>query len=171
MRATAYLQRASSHKAQLQQIVQELMRQVPDAARLKNLYEQTQGSAPSISHAMFRKVLTDSAEQEETFRRTQYWHGLYQYALLQAAQDVLQATQLLPDYSRGWARAGEILSELWKLSESQQYYETAVQCDPSLATRLKTVIGRLRKRQDLLESARAYGWSEDTLRLALDVAG
>jgi hypothetical protein len=32
------------------------------------------------------------------------------------------------------------------------------------------VIERLRKRQELLDNARAYGWSEDTLRLALDVA-
>lgn len=172
MRATAYLQRASSHKAQLQQIVSELMKMVPDAAKLKNLYEQTQGtSCPSVCHAMFRRVLADAARQEESFRKTQYWHGLYQYALLQAAQDVLLSTALLPHYSRGWARAGEILSELWKLSESAQYYETAVECDPALASKLEPVIERLRKRQELLESARAYGWSEDTLRLALDVAG
>jgi len=168
MRATAYLQRASSHKSELKGIVKELMRIVPDAAKLKNLYEQV---PPSLSHSMFRRVLSDTAQQEESFRRTQYWHGLYQYALLQAAQDALQATQLLPEYSRGWARAGEILSELWKLGESMQYYEKAAQCDPSLQPQLKPVIDRLRKRQDLLESARAYGWSEDTLRLALDVAG
>lgn len=171
MRATAYLQRASSHKTQLQTIVQNLMKMVPDAAKLKRLYEQTAGLSPAISHSMFRKVLADSMQQEECFRRTQYWHGLYQYALLQAAQDVLQATQLMPHYSRGWARAGEILEELWKLSESAQYYEQAVQCDSNLEAQLKPVIERLRKRQDLLESARAYGWSEDTLRLALDVAG
>jgi hypothetical protein len=171
MRATAYLQRASSHKSQLQIIVQNLMKMVPDAAKLKRLYEQTAGLSPAISHSMFRKIMADSMQQEECFRRTQYWHGLYQYALLQAAQDVLQATQLLPHYSRGWARAGEILEELWKLSESAQYYEQAVQCDSNLEAQLKPVIERLRKRQDLLESARAYGWSEDTLRLALDVAG
>ena len=117
MRATAYLQRASSHKTKLKSIVKELMTMVPDAAKLKNLYEQTSGKdvSPSLSHSMFRRVLADAAQQEESFRRTQYWHGLYQYALLQAAQDVLQATQLLPHYSRGWARAGEILSELWKV--------------------------------------------------------
>jgi tetratricopeptide (TPR) repeat protein len=171
MRATAYLQRASSHKTQLQTIVQNLMKMVPDAAKLRRLFEQTASLSPAISHSMFRKVMADSMQQEECFRRTQYWHGLYQYALLQAAQDVLQATQLLPHYSRGWARAGEILEELWKLSESAQYYEQAVQCDSNLELQLKPVIERLRKRQDLLESARAYGWSEDTLRLALDVAG
>ena len=119
MRATAYLQRASSHKTKLKAIVKELMTMVPDAAKLKNLYEQTSGKdvSPSLSHSMFRRVLANAAQQEESFRRTQYWHGLYQYALLQAAQDVLQATQLLPHYSRGWARAGEILSELWKVSK------------------------------------------------------
>ncbi|CAB9509431.1 expressed unknown protein [Seminavis robusta] len=171
MRATAYLQRASSHKIQLRTIVEELMKMVPDATKLKRLYEQTAGLSPAISHSMFRKVLVDSWRQEDCFRRTQYWHGLYQFALLQAAQDVLQATQLLPMYSRGWARAGEILEELWKLSESAQYYEQAVQCDAQLEAQLQPVIDRLRKRQELLESARAYGWSEDTLRLALDVAG
>jgi hypothetical protein len=37
---------------------------------------------------------------------------------------------------------------------------------------LVPVIARLRKRHELLDNnARAYGWSEDTLRLALDVAG
>ena len=170
MRATAYLQRAESHKTKLKVTVKELMTMVPDASQLKNLYEQTNASV-SLSNAIFRRVLYDAAHQENSFRRTQYWHGLYQYALLQAAQDALQATQLLPHYSRGWARAGEILSELWKLSESAQYYQKAVQCDPSLQPTLATVIDRLRKRQELLESARAYGWSEDTLRLALDVAG
>jgi hypothetical protein len=164
------LQRAASHKAKLKKIVKELMTLVPDASQLKNLYEQTT-AAPSLTNAIFRRVLTDAAHQEDSFRRTQYWHGLYQYALLQAAQDALQATQLLPLYSRGWARAGETLSELWKLSESAQYYEKAVQCDAALQPTLTPVIDRLRKRQELLESARAYGWSEDTLRLALDVAG
>ena len=117
MRATAYLQRASSHKTKLKTIVKELMTMVPDAAKLKNLYEQTSGKdvPHSLCHSMFRRVLADAAQQEDSFRRTQYWHGLYQYALLQAAQDVLEATQLLPHYSRGWARAGEILSELWKV--------------------------------------------------------
>ena len=97
---------------------------VPDAAKLKNLYEQTSGKdvSPSLSHSMFRRVLANAAQQEESFRRTQYWHGLYQYALLQAAQDVLQATQLLPHYSRGWARAGEILSELWKVSKAAFFF-------------------------------------------------
>lgn len=120
MRATAYLQRASSHKTKLKTIVKELMTMVPDAAKLKNLYEMTSGKdvSPSLSHSMFRRVLANAAQQEESFRRTQYWHGLYQYALLQAAQDVLQATQLLPHYSRGWARAGEILSELWKVRQN-----------------------------------------------------
>ena len=32
------------------------------------------------------------------------------------------------------------------------------------------IIEGLQKRQDLLDAARAYGWSEDTLRFALDVA-
>ena len=59
MRATAYLQRASSHKTKLKAIVKELMTMVPDAAKLKNLYEQTSGKdvSPSLSHSMFNSLV------------------------------------------------------------------------------------------------------------------
>jgi tetratricopeptide (TPR) repeat protein len=93
---------------------------------------------------------------------------MYQYALLQAAQDAFRATQLLPRSADAWRRAADILSELWKLKEAVQYYEKAMEFDDSID--YSANIQQLYKRQDLLESARAYGWSEDTLRLALDVA-
>jgi hypothetical protein len=32
------------------------------------------------------------------------------------------------------------------------------------------VTDRLRRREELLESARAYGWTDNALRLALDVS-
>jgi tetratricopeptide (TPR) repeat protein len=170
MRATAYMQRAASHKAKLKEIVNDLIAMVPDMSTIQSLYEK--GSHYSaLANSIFRRVLEDTSNQEKQFRRTQYRHGLYQYALLQAAQDSLRATQLLPTYATSWLRAGEILSELWKLKESAQYYERAIELDESLKGSLVPVIDRLRKRQELLDNARAYGWSEDTLRLALDVAG
>jgi tetratricopeptide (TPR) repeat protein len=169
MRATAYLQRAAGHKQDLKEIVNELIDMVPSTSTLQLVYEEALRHPP-LANAIFRKVLVDTDRQGKQFRKTQYRHGLYQYALLQAAQDALRATQLLPSYAQSWIRAAEILSELWKLKESVQYYERAIELDPSLSETLRPVINRLRKRQDLLDTARAYGWSEDTLRLALDVA-
>jgi tetratricopeptide (TPR) repeat protein len=134
------------------------------------LYEEA-ARHPSISTALFERVISDSKAQDRKFRNLKFRHGLYQYALLHAARDSLRATQLLPNYSNVWLSAGEILSELWKLKESAKYYEKAYELDPSLTDSLSPVVERLRKRQELLDNARAYGWSEDTLRLALDVAG
>lgn len=170
MRASAYLQRANRHKSQLKEIVSELTAMIPETKKLQTLYNEAI-SSPTISNVILLRILEDTGKQERKFRRTQYRHGLYQYALLQAAQDALRATRLLPMYATSWLRAGEILSELWKLSESAQYFERAIQLDESLRPSLLPLIERLRTRQKLLDNAKAYGWSEDTLRLALDVAG
>ena len=166
MRSTAYLQRATAHKEKLREIVNELIANLPDDANVQKMFQET-SSRPPLANATFRRVLQDSITQEKQFRRTQYRHGLFQYALLKAAQDSLRATELLPKYSTSWLRAGEILSELWKLKESAQYYERALELDASLQESLEPEIARLRKRQELLDNARAYGWQEKTLRLAL----
>jgi hypothetical protein len=55
--------------------------------------------------------------------------------------------------------AKTVLDTVW-------YYEF----DETLTDSLVSVIERLRKRQELLDNARACGWSEDTLLLVLDVA-
>lgn len=170
MRSTAYLKSAASHKEQLKEIVDDLILMVPDTPKLQTLYEEASIDT-SLANSIFRRVMEESSRQEEQFRRTQYRHGLYQWSLLKAAQDSLRATELLPNYATAWLRAGEILSELWKLKESTQYYERAIELDDSLHDSLIPVIDRLEKRQALLDNAREYGWSEDTLRLALDVAG
>lgn len=170
MRSSAYLQLASIHQKELQELVDDLSRSVPDTAVLQQLYEEA-ARHPSLSSSIFERIITDTKLQDRKFRTLKYRHGLYQYALLHAAQDSLRATQLLANYSNSWLRAGEILSDLWKLKESAKYYEKAIELDPSLTDSLSPVVERLRKRQELLDSARAYGWSEDTLRLALDVAG
>lgn len=170
MRATAYLKRAAVNRRELQIVVRDLTKAVPDPAKLRTLYSEVT-KIPSLSNPIFKRVLEDCKSQDKKFQNTKYWHGLYQFALLHAAQDSLRATQLLPDYAKTWLLAGEILAELWKLKESSQYYEKAIELDSSLADTLRPVIERLQKRQDFLDNARAYGCSEDTLRLALDVAG
>lgn len=169
MRTNAYMQRAAAHRETLKDIVDQLAGMVPEAETLQTLFEEAERE-PALARSIFRRVVADTAQQEAKFRQTQYRHGLYQYALLQAAQDSLRATQLLPAYADSWRRAGDILSELWKLKESAQYYVRAIELDHGLSEALLPVIRRLRTRQELLDSARAYGWSEDTLRLALDVA-
>jgi hypothetical protein len=152
----------------------------------------------ALQQSIFRRMLRDAQAQEFQFRRTLYMHGLYQHALLQAAQDALYSTELLPDYPTAWQQAGDVFSDLWKLQESTLFYQRAIQLDNDdfesdnenvdsssldgyssssrpqqrrLETILKPVIERLKRRQQLLDQARSYyGWSEDTLRLALDVA-
>jgi tetratricopeptide (TPR) repeat protein len=172
LRASAYLCQAETHKLELQKAVDELTDMVPESENVKALMLATKHNTPPLLvNSILTKVLNDGKRQEVQFRQTQFRHGLYQYALLHAAQDSLRATELLSSYPTSWLRAGEILSGLWKLKESTQYYERAIALDSSLEAGLAPVIERLKKRQDLLERARAYGWPEDTLRLALDVAG
>ena len=171
MRATAYLQRAAAHREILKPMVRDLTQPQNAASTALSVAASTAGHGHAVlALPLLRRVLQQSATGERQFRQTQYRHGLYQYALLQAAQDALRATALLPDYADSWRRAAEILSELWKLRESAQYFQRAVELDETLAAPLGPVLERLERRRELLQSARAYGWSEDSLRLALDVA-
>ena len=169
MRATAHLRRASGHKELLSAQVQELSDNVPEIDSLMILYQQAVAN-PSLAANVLQKIANDSQVLEAVFARTKYRHGLYQFALLHAAQDALQATRLLPNNCKSWLRAGEILSELWKLNESLGYYELALQVDPDLKSTVLPIMDGLQKRKELYDAARAYGWSEDTLRFALDVA-
>ena len=170
MRASAYLQRAALHKEELKRIVDNLVEQVPEQSTLPTLLEIA-ADQPLLARSIFEQILLTTEKQAKVFQKTQYRHGLYQYALLQAAQDSLRSTQLLPTYSAPWVRAGDTLRELWRLQESTMYYERAIELDKDLEASISPVIEQLRKRQELLDNARAFGWSEDTLRLALDVAG
>lgn len=167
MRATAYMQRAARHKQELKEIVQELLGIVPSMYTLRFMYDVAMRQ-PILANALFRKIVLDTEKQDEQYRKMQFRHGLYQYALLEAAQDALRATQLLPNYTESWIRAAEILTELWKLNESSQYYERAIELDPSLSSKITPLIKRLGVRQELLDSARVFGWSDEILRLALD---
>ena len=184
MRSAAHFQSATEHKRQLESKVNGLLETVPPMSKVQDLYKIIQkrsgkdddGETPqlvdaSLANAVFRKVLDDTSRQEVQFRKTQYRHGLYQWCLLRAAQDALRATELLPTYATAWVRAGDVLAELWKLQESTQYYERAIRLDPDLGDELEPVIANLRKRQALLDNAREFGWADDALRLALDMAG
>ncbi|GKY91383.1 hypothetical protein MPSEU_000110600 [Mayamaea pseudoterrestris] len=167
MRALAFSQRAAGHKEKLKETLKELVKMVPDSSTYEAGFQEAKAQ-PAIASSLFRRILENNVQQESQYRRTQYRHGLYQYALLAAAQDALRATELLPTYANAWLKAGELLSELWKLQESEQYFERAMELDTSLTTTVVPVIDRLRKRQELLDTARGYGWSDITLRLALD---
>jgi tetratricopeptide (TPR) repeat protein len=170
LRSAAYLQRAGQHRDALSESVNDLKDMVPSPDTLVRVLDVAV-YRPTLAHAILDRLLRDTARQEGQFRATQYRHGLYQYTLLQAAQDALRATEILPHYAEAWVRAGEILGELWKLSEAVVYYEKAMALDASLTTTLQPVVERLQRRKGLLAEAKSYHWSEDTLRLALDVAG
>lgn len=171
MRATAYLQRAFEHRKKLKEIVASLVQSVPDPVTIQAMYDVAYQNPWAANAVLFDRVRADAKAQEDRFRRLKFRHGLYEYALLHAASDSLRATQLLPQFAKTWLRAGDSLAELRKLKESTQYYKKALELDPQLEDTLLPTIDRLQKSQKFLEKARANGWSEDTLRIALDVAG
>ncbi len=78
--------------------------------------------------------------QDRKFRKIKYRHGLYEYALLHAAQNSLSSTQLLPQHVKS-----DALAELRKLKESTLYYQKAIDLDPTLEDRLEPVIERLER--------------------------
>lgn len=170
LRATAYLKRAFEHQNELRKAVIDLSETVPDPSDLGRLYQLAAQHPTTLAKPLFNKVLLDTRAQDKKFRQTKYRHGLYEYALLHAAQDALRSTQLLPHHAKTWLRAGDALAELRKLKESAMYYQRAIELDPSLKDRLDPVIERLARSQEFLDRAKGW-WSSDTLRLALDVAG
>jgi tetratricopeptide (TPR) repeat protein len=170
MRATAFLQRAFQHQVELKAIVSNLAQTVPDPLVLGKMY-QIAIQNPTLANPIFLRMLDNCRSQDKKFRQTKYRHGLYEYALLHAAQDSLRATQISPRDARTWVRAGDCLAELKKLKESVLYYERAVELDENLEFKLRPVMERLKKSSEFLEKAKEMGWNEDTLRLALDVAG
>lgn len=173
LRASAYRQQAQSHKVVLQEAVEEW--KLPETQDVQFLLSEALLGGPErtgLACSILRKLRSDGKRQQADLRKIQYRHGLYQYALLHATQDSLRATEILPGYSTSWLRAGELLSQLWKLKESRQYHEKALSLDPGLERSLRPRLVDLQRRQDLLEQAQANKlWPEDLLRLALDVAG
>lgn len=170
LRAAAFLQRAMTHKTTLRDTVQDMSKAVPSAKNLSKLFEQA-ADHPLLAINIFEKIVEDTKGQEAIFLQTKFCHGLYQYALLHAVRDALQATQLLPNDTQSWLQAGEILSELWILPESVRYYEKAMEVDESLRDSVGSIIERLQQRKKVYDNARSNGWPEDIVRLALDVAG
>ena len=167
LRASAFLKEARSHKERLQQDLQDGSN--PNSDTLQELLAVT-GSSSAMANSVLQKLSVDGKRQQTNLKKIQFNHGLYQMSLLRAMQDSLRATELLPNYSTSWLRAGELLSQLWKVKESRQYYEKALSLDTTL--KLEPIWQDLQGRQDLLERALAtQDWPEDSLRLALDVAG
>ena len=165
----AYLKRASNHCKTLRTLVQDLADTVPSASTMKILY-QTASVHPAISTPIFNRLAGDSKVQQAKFRQIRYRHDMYEFALLHVVRDSLQTTQILPRSAQSWLLAGECLAELQKLEESNQYYQRALEIDPSMEQMVKGVMEKNRVSQEFMDVARASGFSGDTLRLALDVA-
>jgi tetratricopeptide (TPR) repeat protein len=202
LRSSAYFQQAKSHKTILQKAVNEwklprtaiLQAMVQDATSLSG-----SGGTSAVSMSFLQMLTRNGTKQKAQLRKVQYRHGLYQNSLLQAAQDSLKATELLPTYSTAFLRAGETLDELWRIKESRQYYEKAMELlqkrqeqflkddrqallekdgednnEDTLATsisNLNSVFQNLDLRQMVLDQALSnQDWPKDSVRLALDVA-
>jgi len=119
-----------------------------------------------------RKLQNNGNACKIQLRSIRYRHGLYQNSLLQATRDSLRSTEVLPSYPTTWLRAGEVLSDLWKIKESKQYYEKALSLDDSLKERLEPILRELELRQEMIDRTRANKeWPEDSLQLALDITG
>ncbi|KAL3798272.1 hypothetical protein HJC23_000186 [Cyclotella cryptica] len=169
-RSRAYLKRAANHRKLLQILVKDLADAVPEVTTLKILY-QTASTHPSLAPSIYARLAQDSKLHQSKFRSIRYRHDMYEFALLHAAQDSLQATQLLPSNSAAWSLAGQCLADLRKLNESSQYFQKAMELDPSMEKTLRGMMEKNRASQEFIDVARGGGLSADTLRLALDVAG
>ena len=166
-RARSYLKRAAKHRSILRMHVKDLSDTVPTPSTMKILY-QTAATHPAMSTSIFQRLAGDTKVQQAKFRQIRYRHDMYEFALLHAVQDALQATQILPQNAKAWLLAAKCLAELRKLKESNQYYQRALDIDPGMD--LKGAIEKNRASQEFMDVARASGFSGDTLRLALDVA-
>ena len=93
------------------------------------------------------------------------------FALLHAAQDSLQVTQVLSRDAKAWLLAGECLGEMRKLEESKLYFQHALEIDPSVTDKIQRVMEKNGVSQEFLDMARASGFLGDTLRLVIDVGG
>jgi Tfp pilus assembly protein PilF len=133
------------------------------------LYQSTVAN-PQLSSSIFTRIASDSKVQSAKFKQVKYRHDMYEFALLHAVQDSLESTQLLSHSVNSWLLAGECLAELRKLKESNMYYQRALEIDPSMKEKLESVMEKNRCSQEFMDTARASGYSGDTLRLAIDVA-
>jgi len=122
--------------------------------------------------SVLRMLQSNGKLRKAQLRKIQYRHGLYQASLMQATSDALGATDFLPNYPMAWVRAGDLLSDLWQIGESKQYYEKALSIDESLDESLGPILEGLESRRELVNRARTNMMlPDDTLQLSLDVAG
>jgi tetratricopeptide (TPR) repeat protein len=149
--------------------VKDLPDTLAPAPVVKMLY-QAASTHTELSPSMCNRLASNSKVQQAKFRQIRYGHDMYEFALLHAVQDSLEATQLISHNVNSWLLAGECLAELRKLKESNQYYHRALEIDPSMKETLINVMEKNRCGQEFMDTARANGFSGDTLRLALDVA-
>ena len=170
-RSRAYLQRATNHRQVLKSLVKELVDIVPSTSTIKILYQATTLVHPELCASIFANLAGDNTQQtKSTFRQIRYRHDMFEFALLHATQDSLQATKVLPQSANACYIAGECLAELRKLNESNQYYVRALALDPSMKDLLTGLMEKNKLCQELRDVAWASGFTGDTLRLALDVA-
>mmetsp|Transcript_1184 Transcript_1184/g.4995 ORF Transcript_1184/g.4995 Transcript_1184/m.4995 type:complete len:373 (+) Transcript_1184:88-1206(+) len=105
MRSTAYLQRAFSHRID----VRNTLDRNADFQKMEAAIIAAFTAAmelPYWTNTMLRLILSIGEAQAETYHNLKLHHGLYEFAVLQATDDAVRATQLLPNYSKCWLRAG-----------------------------------------------------------------
>ncbi|CAM9453702.1 unnamed protein product [Chrysoparadoxa australica] len=149
MRATAYLQRAYSHRRALTALLSRVARDVPNTRLLETIYQvgqQNGGRNPRLVMALLESLANYCAEKESLHQTTKFRYGLYEFSLLRACADSIRATQLLPNYAKCWLRAGDALAELRRSESAADYYARALDLDPSLTPSLADTIARLRLR-------------------------
>ena len=116
MRATAYLRRAYGHRGVLASLVARVRRNMPDDTVL-GYVQQISSHSPGMAVLVLDRLRRYCEEKDSLYQATKFRYGLYEFALLKAADDVVRATQLLPNYAKCWVRAGDVMAELRKLRE------------------------------------------------------
>jgi tetratricopeptide (TPR) repeat protein len=93
--------------------------------------------------------------------RASFSFSLYEHSLIRALEDLLKATMVLPGFAQGWRRAGDALSELQHFGSAIEYYEIAIDLEPSLGGVLESKLERLRMVEKIISSAEGRGLGPD----------
>ncbi|CAM9173191.1 unnamed protein product [Choristocarpus tenellus] len=144
MRATAFLQRAYSHRRILNTLLERISRDVPSAAADRTVSNCWKASGPAARYVLLDMYAQYCQSRGSLYQKTKFRYGLYEFALLRACEDALRATQLLPNYPKCWLRAGDALGELCKYKEASGYYQVALDLDESMASVLVPTIAKLK---------------------------
>ena len=109
-----------------------------------------------------------SSSGESLLYKAAFTYSLYENSLMKSLRDLLLATVVLPGFGQGWRRAGDALAEMRRYGSAVRYYDMALKLDPSLREPLRSIMERLRMKDQLLIQAEAKGFTNDQILTLLE---